>query len=87
MGGRKWTASIIREDRILSRENYGKRRQYSPILNHVRGYGKCDSITNPEEVNFSETKTFSASMFPLSEWPASGVPSCIFNPALDYLAE
>jgi hypothetical protein len=27
----------------------------APTLNHVRGFGKCDSITNLEEVDLSET--------------------------------
>jgi hypothetical protein len=53
------------------------------ILNHdsCSGVWKCDSITNPEEVDLSVTKTCSASLC------LSGPAVCIFDPRLDYLAE
>ena len=54
MGGRKWIASIIREDRILSRENYAANILSSDLAT-LRGFGKWDSITNLEEVDISET--------------------------------
>jgi len=59
MGGRKWTASIrVFEKTESFPERIKASAKYSPFRScytHVRGFGKCDSITNLEEVDLSET--------------------------------